>query len=211
MQPCVPFTEMAQAVGPGSDGSEFNYDFIVRYFGDRAHYTADDVALAAHTVYSWMPTMMGPLSERAVLQAYAERIPHFTLANAAEELATFRHGIVGNSWIGTSKALHVMRPAVFPIWDSRVARVFGLTYEASYNNQPRYLDFIRWVQAQVNTPAHTQLLATYKTPPVRTVEFILYQYGKEFLKRERQDQRKGADRNQHEPPGCIAEETEDEQ
>ncbi len=198
--------KMARAVGAGRGASQFNYDFIVRHFSDRATYSADDVILAAHAVYSWMPTMMGLLSPISVLEAYARELPNFTADNAPDVLAKFTDGIIGNSWVGTSKALHVLRPSVFPIWDSRVAWVFGLQREPTYNNQARYLDYLRWVNAQVNDPTHAALFASRATSPVRTVEFILYEYAKKILDRQRKQKRERANRDKHERSRRAAQE-----
>ncbi len=80
-----------------------------------------------HMVYGWMPTMLRPIpyhcnSQRAELLRclVAVREGMFLENGDLAIVERFANGSI----VGASKVLHVLNPANYVIWDSRVARVF---------------------------------------------------------------------------------------
>lgn len=98
-----------------------------------------------HMVYAWMPTMLEigdqPPQQRQRIPAHLERAKKGLLPskNELEELKKFTN----NSVVGASKLLHILNPTVYPIWDSRVARVFMWwnVSESTFNKSHRYLEY----------------------------------------------------------------------
>lgn len=88
--------------------------------------------VGATAVYGWMPRIFGRLNDYTafadVLTALrrastcSEAFLIFTGNSRSEELLRFVNGSV----VGTSKFLHFLNPSAVPIWDSRVARNFGI-------------------------------------------------------------------------------------
>jgi hypothetical protein len=98
-----------------------------------------------HMVYAWMPTMLligdqPPLRRKAV-PGYLEKAKRGLLLSK-DELDDLKE-FTNNSTIGSSKLLHVLNPAAYPIWDSRVARVFMWwnVSESTFNQSHRYLEY----------------------------------------------------------------------
>ncbi len=115
-----------------------------------------------HMVYGWMPTMLTIGEQNADQRNTVPRL--LTKARSGkilddEELKKLMK-FTNRSMVGASKLLHVLRPKTYPIWDSRVARVFlwaqvpiiefkNNTYYSQYNKANRYLDYrlklLEWV------------------------------------------------------------------
>lgn len=99
-----------------------------------------------HMVYAWMPTMLEigdqPPQQRQRIPAHLEKAKKGLLLSEAEleELKEFTN----NSVVGASKLLHILNPTVYPIWDSRVARIFMWwnVSESTFNKSHRYLEYI---------------------------------------------------------------------
>jgi hypothetical protein len=49
--------------------------------------------------------------------------------------------------VGAAKALHLLSPRFFPIWDAAIAKAYGLGASRRAANARRYLEFMRIVQA----------------------------------------------------------------
>ena len=105
------------------------YPALLSHFTGLQPVNWDAAVLGLHIVYGWMPTIpkLGGIMQwdGSKRQKFAE-----TLANAKNgqvptdsELETLKT-FCNNSMIGASKLLHFLKPETFPIWDSRVAKVF---------------------------------------------------------------------------------------
>lgn len=105
------------------------YPALLSHFTGLQPVNWDAAVLGLHIVYGWMPTIpkLGGIMQwdGSKQQKFAE-----TLANAKNgqvptdsELETLK-SFCNNSMIGASKLLHFLKPETFPIWDSRVAKVF---------------------------------------------------------------------------------------
>lgn len=102
--------------------------------------TVSPTALAL-AVYGWMPRILrsdefGSFDIAAVRTA--------KLSDAQLIITGLpKFGLLNNSWVGTSKFLHFLNPEVFPIWDSHIARSFGLINRVAYEKQSIYADYTR--------------------------------------------------------------------
>lgn len=116
----------------------------------RARIGWNDAVALLHMVYAWMPTMLrteriGALipQERANLLTLLGHAKGGSVLSASDlaQVARFANGSV----VGASKLLHLISPATYPIWDSRVARAFLWTgvSEATYCQVHRYVQYQR--------------------------------------------------------------------
>ena len=104
---------------------------LAKNFGEKS------VPMVAHLVYGWMPKIL--TYSRKVDQD--KEIFKATTANNQAEA----YGVVeknqfpptNNALVGISKTIHFFNPNLFPIWDSQVAKVIGLS--PTKNGQKRGL------------------------------------------------------------------------
>src|SRR5258708_7520084 len=69
-----------------------------------------------------------------------------------------------NSVVGTSKFLHFVAPEVFPIWDSRIAAVFGFRHGYQINNALNYTKYCNTIPDRLARPIDwPKLLANDET------------------------------------------------
>jgi len=88
---------------------------------------------------------------------------------------------VNNSWIGTSKLLHFLNPNFFPIWDSRIAVIFGFT-TYRYNKWDVYLEYTQFMHNQAakfgsrfcGMAALIDDTYGYTPSDIRCIEFFLF-------------------------------------
>lgn len=158
---------------------EPTYELLVNHFSKIAQPTVQDIKLAAHAAYAWMPRMIGKLSNDQILRAYAEMLPNVQRSNAIETLRHIQRPIVSNSWVGTSKTLHFLKPDVFAIWDSRVAKVFGLKHQYQYNDSNAYFTYLELLYAILDEPMYDTIIAERPAiTSIRSLERLFYDYAK---------------------------------
>lgn len=102
-------------------------------------------------VYSWMPTILkrwdfecfssGGIGGIAVGKLRKLQCLSSSISTINDNVGS---PILNNSWVGTSKFLHFINPAVFPIWDSRVAKRFGLTNSYQIGKKDSYLCYMKF-------------------------------------------------------------------
>ena len=102
---------------------------------------------AAHAVYGWMPTILKKIDNLLQMSNFVLGVKGLSFADArpiVERAATPGPGSVffslNNSVVGTSKLLHFLLPDLFPIWDSRIARLFDFK-NSSHNRPPAYFSY----------------------------------------------------------------------
>lgn len=107
---------------------------------------------AGYAVYGWMPTMLNSISNFEQLSDFILEIKGCSFERLAPILqrklqedsgSVFRS--LNNSVIGTSKLLHFFEPGLFPIWDSRIAGLFGFKYQ-KHNCPEAYVTYIKLLQ-----------------------------------------------------------------
>lgn len=136
------------------------YWALLRLFED--HVRLEDRAsmiAGATAVYGWMPRilrtvhdysgMMEPLKQLRKAGSGAEALAILMACPHPEGLLRF----VDGSIVGTSKFLHFLNPTALPVWDSRVARNFGIGV-TGVNQTNRYVDYWSGLNAcQAEPPA----------------------------------------------------------
>lgn len=105
------------------------YPALLSHFRDLRNLDWAAAVVGVHIVYGWMPT----IPRLAGIMAWDENKRQNTVdvllaAQSGRMLSVSEliciKALCNNSIIGASKLLHFLRPDVFPIWDSRVAKVF---------------------------------------------------------------------------------------
>jgi hypothetical protein len=146
---------------------------------------------AAYAVYGWMPTILKKVGNLAPLSSFVielrglsffEALSIVEPASLLEKTSLFR--TLNNSVVGTSKLLHFLLPDLFPIWDSRIAKLFGFKH-GSHNTASAYLSYFKllhgWLASGASMPAKLseamQIGAPSNDPlsEVRLIEYALFQ------------------------------------
>lgn len=145
---------------------------------------------AAFAVYGWMPTILkriGNVSQLSRLALELEGLPFSEARPIVWRATTFDSGspflCLNNSVVGTSKLLHFLLPNLFPIWDSRISRLFGFKNQA-HNSPAAYFSYFDLLHSWLNSgnalsPALSQKMqiGAPSNDPVselRLVEYILF-------------------------------------
>lgn len=153
---------------------------------DAIHENGQILSLLA---YGWMPRVhrkynpsnFGP-HEQNVLTKIAQ-------VCSVEEGLSFLYGCdkvgpISNSWVGTSKFLHFLNPAIFPIWDSHLSRAIdGSKYSSTINSRKNYIQYYELIHAiiavqnkTVENIARNSIFSNKSK--VRIIEFCLFAYGR---------------------------------
>jgi hypothetical protein len=116
--------------------------------------------------YGWMPRIIGPTSDEQ-LQQLAQNAETFasltTLAEGADFVGSHLvRPLIGNSWIGTSKLLHFLKPDVFPTYDTKVAGRFGLEGYDLVNEKNAYVQYLHFCRDFLQSPQCPDLLAWWQ-------------------------------------------------
>ncbi|MFO1176674.1 MAG: hypothetical protein U1E48_15975 [Paracoccaceae bacterium] len=151
------------------------------------------VGIAA-IAYSWMPRVLRNWPTEAALNDLADwalQVSDMEAAandvrGAAQDVREGRTSKIGDlriingTLVGTSKFMHLLAPDKFPIWDSVVARHWGLNNFNAYEQPERYaeyLDLVAAVQKVDNDDKKfSRALGCHADglTPVRCIEFCLY-------------------------------------
>ena len=164
---------------------------VLMQLGNDARTSEDDNKLFALelAIYAWMPQTMSsrPSSaltpcELSAVRTSSIAFPEF--ASMFRTRASPREN--GHSWVGLSKVLHFLRPDCFAVWDSHVARSFGLNHSYQINSGPADLNYMQAIMelekhvgpqiSEIQT--HVQRLAGYEIGPLRALELSLFVNGK---------------------------------
>ncbi|MRG54205.1 hypothetical protein GF108_01230 [Phyllobacterium sp. SYP-B3895] len=150
-----------------------------------------DIHAGAYAVYGWMPTILKSLPDVGGAQKLIPLIEEARSKLNGFEIENWTHCLkaVNNSVTGTSKFLHFSVPEVFPIWDSLVARTFGIPSRNHYARTEAYCAYFRAVHAWLGTeimPARLDLALNHagistESQKVRGIELALYWEGRHQL------------------------------
>lgn len=151
-----------------------------------------EVLAAILAVYGWMPKIVGAPDEPDLIRLaqYVSKFGlHTSVPTFLENLdAVAKHEdsilcLLNNSTVGTSKLLHFAHPHLFPIWDSVVASIFGVS-EYYLREAEVYASYTRamhlWLDSNVNRLTELDEKLSWfqhgETPltPLRLVENALF-------------------------------------
>lgn len=107
---------------------------------------AASLAGIAGMAYSWMPTILKVWpDDRDLVDIAKWALECDSPAFASRSLVqSTRKPAINNSWVGTSKFLHFLAPETFPIWDSVIASIWGLS-RYKFEAKDRYAEYIGYV------------------------------------------------------------------
>lgn len=146
----------------------------------------DGFTALACAAYGWMPTILkscdpsrfnqdSPISK---VRSVSTREEGAHLIDVMDDEAP-----VNNSWVGTSKFIHFLNPDMFPIWDSRVAKCFGMNWPNQYNKKLAYSSYFNFIHDEIGAghdwiDAVAMHIATkhgYFPSAVRCIELVLFE------------------------------------
>jgi len=138
---------------------------------------AKSVPMVAHLAYGWMPTILKYNHKLRCEERIFEMAQSNDVSAVRSCLAQIDVSPINNSWVGLSKTLHFMNPEVFPIWDSKIARLFGVT---NISNKNAYCNYIRFIHDHKNDSFIDEAIENcedwpnYHMSRVRTFELLLF-------------------------------------
>ena len=141
----------------------------------------DSIIAISHIAYGWMPTILTyhfSKHDENILDK-AQRVKSFEEARTM--IGKIYPSPVNHSWIGLSKVLHFTNPEFFPIWDTKVAGLFGAGNQMK--KRQNYIDYISFVESQLerkivlDVQEKFEKQADYKVSKARACEFILFSLG----------------------------------
>ena len=149
---------------------------LVSKFGEKA------VPMVAHLVYGWMPKILTYSREKYQDGKIFEATTVKTREEALKVVENIDYPPTNNAWVGMSKTLHFLNPKMFPIWDSKVAKVLHVS-PTKMGKKEIYLDYMKFIFSQTNKEFVTVVCeefrnkAGYDISKVRAVEFTLFVIG----------------------------------
>lgn len=140
-----------------ADKAQEDFQAIIQVAARRQTLDWEEAVALLHMVYGWMPTMLRTiephtLAQRLQLLAHLQKVKTGGLLTTAELTEVKR--FANRSVVGASKLLHVLNPANYVIWDSRVAEVFlwsGVTL-AAYSTIDRYVEYMDALRQWAKNP-----------------------------------------------------------
>jgi hypothetical protein len=139
-----------------------------------------------HMVYGWMPRMLKitphTLEQQQAILSFLMRAKGGALL--LEEELTDLKAFTNRSMVGASKLLHVLNPQIYPIWDSRVARVFlwNNVSTSTFNKPARYLHYRKTLECWASCPSVKEACEKIReiqsalkySSDVRIIELVLF-------------------------------------
>lgn len=145
----------------------------------------ENLLMLGCAVYAWMPTILKTW-DFSEFDSGALSIQMLRACESLDDAASLVSGrvsnpLLNNSWVGTSKFLHFINPAVFPIWDSKVAARFGLKSHR-VNSKPSYLGYLNfcWDEADYLANRLDRFSGQFSSDEnnritaMRTIELLLF-------------------------------------
>lgn len=169
-----------------SDGYLSSYPVLLRAFGRlNPAKNTEDLALAAHAVFGWMPTIINFKWDKG--ESAREALEKLLNGSDNEEanigtlcgcIRTSR----GQSIVAVSKFLHFLMPKHWPIWDNKkVGRFWSLGANADRKVE-RYVEYTRAMReyaddSDVPDKVNVRLRKMnydYDVTPIRALEMVMF-------------------------------------
>lgn len=160
------------------------YCEFLAFFSKRETIGYNDLVVATHMIYGWMPTMLrlntGDIEKALLLLNDIKNGASPTLS----DLLILR-GMMNNSMVGPSKLLHFLDPERFAIWDSRIFRY--ITGEVKQNRIAKainYSDYLEYINGIVESPDfrtvhdHVRNEMKVEYTKLRTAEIVMFETDK---------------------------------
>lgn len=157
-----------------------SYNYFVDYFKKLTFVKEEHVAIAAHFVYGWMPTILD--LDHAKIDKVAASLNKIKNNEglSVTELETVKK-CVNNSLVGASKLLHFVSPNHYAIWDSNIFRYFS-TKRSTYgiDKVEHYLQYLEALKSFAETSTFQRLkpkieALCHPVSDLRAIEFVLFE------------------------------------
>ena len=165
------------------------YNEFIVFFEQKKHLDFNDIVVATHMVYGWMPTMLRlDTSKIDVVLRVLNRVKYGHFASLDE--LSFIRSMMNNSMVGPSKLLHLINPDNYAIWDSRIYRyIFGSINQnqiAKTDNYHEYLNVINTLTEndrflRIHDFVQQSMNVSYSK--LRTAEIVMFETDKRIGKR----------------------------
>ncbi len=107
---------------------------------------------------------------QALIRLRDQKLPNITESEGAEirDLFTAFEAVLGP--VGTAKALHLLAPGVFPLWDRAITKAYGIYLGPSGANGELYWRFVGMVREQIERAG----LADHYRDPLKALDEYNY-------------------------------------
>ncbi len=172
-----------------SDKYTKSYPHLISYFEGNRVLQEEDFIRGAHMVYAWMPTILRlnlddaeKNSSKVVKLLNEAKVNKILNADQIDSIKS----VIKNSVIGTSKLLHFISPAHFPIWDSNIYYYLN-GVQASWgvvNSTEKYMKYMKDLRELIDNGSLDDITTevnkkiNYKLGPMthmRAAELIMFQ------------------------------------
>jgi len=142
------------------------------------------IPMVAHLVYGWMPKILSYNRDINQDNSIFESVYAENLNDALAVVDSIEYPPTNNAWVGMSKTLHFLNPKLFPIWDSKVARVLGVS-ASKMSSRKIYRDYMVFIFSIIEQPFVERIQAEfvrrvgYEISKVRAAEFVLFVIGED--------------------------------
>lgn len=155
------------------------YPYIIDFFQKLPAINPTELIIGNAVVYGWMPTTMN-IRENYLedMLAPLNRLKQANQLLGSEEFEQLKK-LVNNSVTGTSKLLHFINPAIYPIWDSRINRFINGQAKAT-NSVEKYEAYLQNFQEISQDARFAQVVNSlqekldYPITPARAFEMLMY-------------------------------------
>lgn len=160
------------------------YSEFIEFFKSKDVLVYNDIIVATHMVYGWMPTMLRintkEIDQVLVLLNKVKKGHSASL----EELGLLR-AMINNSMVGPSKLLHFISPEKYAIWDSRIFRyITGKVNQSQISKAINYFGYLEGINSLVNQPGflriheYVQSEMNVEYSKLRTAEIVMFETDK---------------------------------
>jgi hypothetical protein len=159
-----------------------SYPILLQHVAQKEHLSFEDIAVFAHMVYGWMPTILKlhfnqTSSDKLVSTVNAAKERQLT-ADEMELIKCF----INNSLVGASKLLHFIAPDRYAIWDSKIYRfLFKKTsYQHSIGDIQKYFAYLQQLEQLEKCDEFTDFFANvnaqlnHNVTPKRALELMMF-------------------------------------
>lgn len=171
-----------------------SYPYLVAHVAALGRLDEGAFTTTAHLAYGWMPTVL-----HLHANAIAAALPCVERARQGEVLTVAEvqqiAAAVNRSVVGTSKVLHFVNPALYPIWDRRVYRFYHRTPDGrpaaghfyQVNDAAAYYAYADVCRQVVRLPGFASIhgavsaqfqplpgYAGFQVTPLRALEYVMF-------------------------------------
>jgi len=160
------------------------YNEFIQFFKSKDILVYNDIIVAAHMVYGWMPTMLR-INTKEIDQVLVllNKVKNGHTASL-EELELLR-AMINNSMVGPSKLVHFINPEKYAIWDSRIFRyITGNNKQSQISKAIHYFRYLELINSLVNQNGflrihqYVQTKMNVEYSKLRTAEIVMFETDK---------------------------------